>query len=343
MRSFDAIRLGTVATALVLTGCSGNQAALDPRGLQASRLSGLWWIFFTVTVVVYVAVMAVLLTSLFRRKHSTAHDKPDVIPDNQRESRAGNVVKASVGITLVALFALMITSFRTGRAIDTLSNTKPDIAIKVIGHQWWWEIQYEDDANPSNNITTANEIHVPVGQPVKVMLESNDVIHSLWMPNMHGKRDLIPIHPTTMYFQADTPGMYWGQCAEFCGYQHAKMRFWVVAEPQEQFDNWIAARRATPPEPADAVTSRGLEIFKTSVCAQCHTIQGTGTNGRVGPDLTHVASRPYIAAGSYKTTYEHLGEWITDPQSVKPGIAMPMNQYSDEDLNALVTYIETLK
>ena len=124
----------------------------------------------------------------------------------------------------------MITSFRTGAAINSLSQVPPQLAIKVTGHQWWWEVEYQDEETPVNNVMTANEIHVPVGRPVKMMLESNDVIHSLWMPNMHGKKDLIPTYPTTFYFQADKPGTYWGQCAEFCGYQHAKMRFTVIAE-----------------------------------------------------------------------------------------------------------------
>ena len=237
----------------------------------------------------------------------------------------------------------MITSFRTGAAINSLSQVPPALAIKVTGHQWWWEIEYQDEETPVNNVMTANEIHVPIGRPVKMMLESNDVIHSLWMPNMHGKKDLIPTYPTTFYFQADKPGTYWGQCAEFCGYQHAKMRFTVIAQSPEEFNAWLNAQRKTPQDPTDAITARGRQIFTTSVCAQCHTIQGTGTNGRVGPNLTHIASRPYIAAGSLANTRDHLAQWITDPQRIKPGIRMPMNEYSEDDLNALVAYLETLQ
>jgi cytochrome c oxidase subunit 2 len=204
-------------------------------------------------------------------------------------------------------------------------------------------VEYTDPSSPATNILTANEIHVPVGHPIRLDLQSNDVIHSLWMPNMHGKKDLIPTEPTTMFFQADKPGTYWGQCAEFCGFQHAKMRFQVIAESDEDFNAWVNAGRQQPAPPASAAETRGQQIFTTGVCAQCHTVEGTGTNGRVGPNLTHIASRPYIAAGSLQNTPENLAAWITDPQRFKPGIRMPMNQFSDEDLNALVTYLRSLK
>jgi cytochrome c oxidase subunit II len=212
----------------------------------------------------------------------------------------------------------------------------------VTGHQWWWQAEYRYDV-PDSNVMTANEIHIPVGRPIKLELRSNDVIHSFWLPNLHGKKDLIPNYPTTFYFMADKPGTYWGQCAEFCGYQHAKMRFIVIAEPPDQFAAWIDAQRQPSVQPANDVQKRGQQIFMTSVCTQCHTIQGTRAGGSVGPNLTHIASRQYIAAGSLANTREHLANWVTDPQKFKPGIRMPMNEYSKEDLNALIDYLETLK
>jgi cytochrome c oxidase subunit 2 len=338
------VLFGMLASAgFLFASCGGRQSAVNAAGIQAERLEGLWWLFFYVTGFVYVAVMAVLLIAFIRNRRADEATPPDISPDEQRETRIGNVIKAAVGVTIVTLFALMIISFRTGRAINTLSETPPLVAIKVTGHQWWWEVEYQDEATPSNNVMTANEIHVPVGQPVKLMLQSNDVIHSIWLPNFHGKKDLIPNYPTTFYFSADKPGIYWGQCAEFCGYQHAKMRFTVVAESPEEFANWYRAQQQTPPPPANDLEKRGQQIFTTSVCAQCHTIQGTGTNGRVGPNLTHIAGRPYIAAGSLQNTGDHLKQWITDPQAIKPGIRMPMNQYSDDDMQALVTYLQSLK
>jgi cytochrome c oxidase subunit 2 len=236
----------------------------------------------------------------------------------------------------------MVSSFRTGRAINDLQSSPEPLSLKITGNQWWWNVTYVD-AVPSNNIQTANELHLPVGRPVKVELTSTDVIHSFWLPNIHGKKDLVPNYPTMFYFRPDTVGTFTGQCAEFCGYQHAKMRFNVVVETEEQFETWLAAQRQTPPPPADAVLQKGQQIFLTSTCTQCHAIQGTPASAQVGPNLTHVASRPFIAAGSLPNTDENLRSWITDPQKIKPGIRMPQNTFSDEDLSALAAYIESLK
>jgi cytochrome c oxidase subunit 2 len=323
----------------MLSACGGNQSAVSPAGVQSGYLDNLWWIFFYVTGSVYVIVMAVVLIAFVRRRKGT----DGKTQTDASDSRAKTTIKGALVVTAVILFGLLFMSFRTGKAINALSEKTPELAIKITGHQWWWEVEYQDENVPSNNVTTANEIHVPVGRPVKLMLQSNDVIHSLWMPNFHGKKDLIPIYPTTFYFQADTPGEYWGQCAEFCGYQHAKMRFQVIAQSPEDFQKWLDAGRKTPPTPTDPDLARGEEIFTTSVCAQCHTIQGTGTGGRVGPNLTHVASRPYLAGATLENTPDNMAKWITDPHQFKPGNRMPMNQYSDEDLAALVKYLQSLK
>ncbi|MBV9215780.1 MAG: cytochrome c oxidase subunit II [Acidobacteria bacterium] len=336
-------RFALLSAALSLASCGGNQSAVDAAGIQAERLESLWWLFLYITAAVYVIVMIVLGVAVARRRRATAASVPETSPDIKRDNRAATIVKVAVALSVVTLFALMVTSFRTGKAIASLADEKPEIAIKITGHQWWWEMEYQDEGNPSHNVLTANELHVPVGRAIKVLLQSTDVIHSLWMPNLHGKKDLVPLYPTTFYFEASRPGTYWGQCAEFCGYQHAKMRFMVVAESPEDFSKWLSAQQQTPPQPTDALEKRGLSIFATSVCAQCHTIQGTGTNGRVGPNLTHIASRPYIAAGSLQNTDQNLAEWIADPQHIKPGIKMPMNFYSDEDMRALVAYLKSLK
>jgi cytochrome c oxidase subunit 2 len=327
---------------LLLIACGGNQSSVRSAGIQASRLESLWWLFFWITAAVYVLVMLVLLVGFFRNRRPYQKELPDIIPDPDREKRASRIVSGAVAVTVVVLLALMLTSFRTGAAINSLSES-PELAVKVTGHQWWWEVEYQDEDTPANNVVTANEIHIPVGRTVKLILQSNDVIHSLWIPNLHGKKDLIPIYPTTFYFRADKPGVYWGQCAEFCGYQHAKMRIILTAESDEDFQKYLNAGRQVPAIPTENVKKRGEEIFTTSACAQCHTVAGTGAGGRVGPDLTHIANRPYIAAGSLPNTPENLASWITDPQKIKPGIKMPQNLYSDDDLRALVTYLESLK
>jgi cytochrome c oxidase subunit II len=330
------------SASFLLLSCGGRQSAVDAAGIQAERLESLWWLFFWVCAAVYVIVMVALSIAFFRSDRVGAGSAPELRPDAAREARAGYTIQAAVGMTVVVMFVFMFVSFRTGRAINTLSQSGEQLSIKITGNQWWWNVEYQDPI-PSNNITTANELHLPVGRTVKLELQSNDVIHSIWLPNMHGKKDLIPNYPTTIYFRPDKTGTYSGQCAEFCGYQHAKMRFIVVVESPEEFEAWRAAQQQTPQPPTDARQKLGQQIFLTSTCTQCHTVQGTNANGRVGPNLTHVASRQYIGAGSLENTREHLKRWISDPQSIKPGIRMPMNTYSEEDLEAVVSYIESLK
>ena len=326
-----------------ISGCGyGNQSAVESAGVQAHRLGTLWWVFLGITTVVYVVVMALLIAAFFRVRRAGADSNPDIKPDARREKKVSNIIKGGVVVTTVTLFALMIASFRTGRAIDTLSQAQDPLSIRVTGQQWWWQIEYQDPT-PANMVTTANEIHIPVGRPIKLELVSHDVIHSFWLPNLHGKKDLIPNYPTTLFFQADEPGIYWGQCAEFCGFEHAKMRFMVIAEPQEDFDRWYASSQQPAPEPVTDSQKFGRDIFLKSVCTQCHTIQGTPANGRVGPNLTHVGGKPYIASASLQNDRENLMHWISDPQSIKPGIRMPMNTYSQDELNALVDYLQSLK
>ena len=337
------IAAALASASLCLDAYGQNQSALDAAGIQAQRLEHLWWVFFYICIGVYVVVMAVLLSALFKRKTPEGDIGPDVKPDQAREKRAGVVVKSAVGMTAVVILALMIMSFHTGRAIGSQQYAPRPLTLKITGSQWWWFIEYFDNADPSKNIRTANELHLPVGRTVQVEFTSTDVIHSFWVPNLHGKIDLIPNYPTTFFFQPDKEGVYAGQCAEFCGYQHAKMRFTVYVHSQADFDAWANAQRQTPAAPPDSALQRGQQIFLTSTCTQCHSVQGTPANGSVGPNLTHVASRKYIAAGSLQNTNENLRKWITDPQAIKPGNRMPMHTYSDEDLTSLVTYIESLK
>jgi len=320
----------------------GDQSALNTTGVQAERLGGLWWTFFWVTASVYVIVMALLIAAFVRVRRSDNSTEADIKPDKARDRRVGNIIKAAVAVTAIIVFTLMVMSFRVGRSIDTLSQSGNQLEIKVTGQQWWWQVEYQDPT-PANMVTTANEIHIPVGRPVKINLVSTDVIHSFWVPNLHGKKDLVPNYPTTIFIRADKPGVYWGQCAEFCGYEHAKMRLMVIAESPEDFDKWYAASQQPAAEPSTDSQKLGQQIFLKSVCTQCHTINGTPASGRVGPNLTHVASKPYIGAASLINSRENLAQWISDPQAIKPGIRMPMNTYSQDDLNALVDYIQSLK
>ncbi len=250
-------------------------------------------------------------------------------------------VLSATAITMVILWVFLFLDFGTQRALASLGAEAP-LTIELVGHQWWWEVQYVD-SSPQRRITTANEIHIPVGRPVLVKTASRDVIHSFWAPNLHGKRDLIPGHQGAIYLQADTPGAFRAQCAEFCGHQHAKMALWVIAESEERFQSWMEQQRRPALAPRDSVTRRGQEVFLQGSCALCHAIQGTPAGSRVGPDLTHLASRRTIAAGTLPNTRGHLAGWIIDPQRIKPGVRMPSNALGASDLEALLTYLESLR
>jgi cytochrome c oxidase subunit II len=338
--AWRAARRAAVAGAgLLFSGCAGRQSALDPAGPQSGRIYRLWWLYCGVSVLVYLAVMGLVIGALVRRGR---RQKTAVIasPSAKQERRLTQAVGGGVALTTATLFLLLIGDFTTGRAIHSLAD--PDaLTIRVTGHQWWWEVQYQDPT-PSNIVTTANEIHIPVGRTVRFELQSSDVIHSFWVPNLHGKRDMIPGHPTRAYMRADRAGTYRGQCAEFCGYQHSFMRFVVVAEAEEEFRRWIEAQRKPAPEPATASQRRGREVFLGGTCVMCHTIQGTPARSRVGPDLTHVGSRPLIG-GILPNARGHLAGWIVDPQRIKPGVRMPLNVVKPTDLDALVDYLTSLK
>jgi cytochrome c oxidase subunit 2 len=211
-----------------------------------------------------------------------------------------------------------------------------------VGRQWWWEIRYPE-AIPSNRVITANEIHIPVGVPVRVMLSATDVIHSFWVPQLGGKRDLIPGHDAETWLRADSAGTYRGQCAEFCGHQHAKMALVVVAEPRAEFDEWLARQRQAADSQLTPEQTAGRDVFMRSTCALCHGIRGTDAGGTVGPDLTHLASRGSIASGTLPNTREHLANWIRDPQGIKPGVKMPATPLTDAELQALVSYLGSLR
>jgi cytochrome c oxidase subunit II len=320
--------------ALVASGCGGMQSAMNPAGPQARSIMGVWWWFFGVCAVVYVVVIAVLFWALARR-HRPSDDRPAV------ERRLRAAVAGSVGVTVVILVALTVGSVDAGRGMEAPSGAGA-VSVDVIGHQWWWEFQY-NDVTPSDVVVSPNELHLPVGIPVVIQARSADVIHSFWVPNLRGKRDLIPGIETHTWIQADEPGVYRGQCAEFCGTQHANMAFVVVAEPVAAFQQWLQGQRKAAPEPATELARRGHDVFMTGPCVLCHTIRGTIAGSQVGPDLTHVATRRTIAAGTLPNTPGHRGGWIADSQSIKPGNLMPPNLLSGEDLQALLAYIDTLK
>ena len=316
------------------------QSALDAAGVQAVRLESLWWVMFWTCAAVYVLVLAALFIALYKGGRSAAPPP--------RESSLARSVAAATGVTVLILIGLTFASVITGRALG-FNRDLPDradapdaLVVEITGHQWWWSVVY-DNPTPSLRVTTANELHLPVGRRVVITLKSNDVIHSFWVPNLHGKMDLIPGRRNVLTLQADKPGVYRGQCAEYCGLQHAHMAFAVIAEAPDAFERWLAAQRAPAPPPSTPQQKRGLDVIEQGPCAMCHSIQGTLAGARFGPDLTHFASRSTIAAGTAPNTPGYLAGWIADPQHLKPGARMPATGLSAEDLQAVLAYLETLR
>jgi cytochrome c oxidase subunit 2 len=321
---------------------AANQSSMYPAGRQAHLIQALLWLFIIVTGTVYVLTMLfVLLVGKRSRAVAPAADAP-TLSDPPRESRLGTIISICVGITIVILFALLISDYLTGSKYHA-NDVVPDIYIKVTGRQWWWDVEYRDLMNPSNSLHTANEICLPVGKTARIDLEGADVIHSFWVPNLAGKKDAIPLHPTAMWLRADRPGKYEGQCAEFCGLGHAKMRMMVSVVFQDEYNKWYTNVQAEAPKPQTDLQKKGQQIFLSSTCVMCHTISGTTAMASFAPGLSHLGSRQAIAAGTLKNTPENLSKWILDPPSIKPGTRMPQHNIAPQDLNALVAYLESLK
>ena len=317
------------------------QSALDPAGPLAGRIDSLTRFMIYILSAIFIIVMIVLAIAAFRRRGPHA-DNDVISPQHDREKRLSRNVTGGVLMTLVILVVLLVSSFLVGRAIYSKPNRSTALTIEVNGRQWWWDVRYANP-NPSQIVTTANEIHIPVGRPIAFRLSSADVIHSFWVPNLHGKMDMIPGRTVETWLQADRPGVYRGQCAEYCGHQHAHMALLIVAEPEDQFGAWYQAQLQPAPTPVTESQMYGQKVFFSKPCVMCHRIQGTDAGGRLGPDLTHVASRQTIAAGTLHNTREHLEKWIVNSQDVKPGNRMPPIPVSGNDLNSLLDYVQSLK
>ena len=315
------------------------QSMLDPAGPQAARIETLWWIALAIATVVYLVVMVALAFAVLRRRRADEHEKDAVRQGHERTLTRW--VAGAAGATVVVLFAFLVLDLSTARALASVS-TSDTLGITITGRQWWWEIEYEHP-DPSRRVRTANELHIPVGRPVLIKTRSADVIHSLWVPNLHGKRDNIPGYTRPLWIQADQPGVYRGECAEFCGHQHAKMAMQVIAHPPAEFEEWYEAQLQPSRPPVDSTARAGLRVFLDKPCAVCHTIRGTPARGRTAPDLTHLASRRSIAAATLPNTRGHLGGWIVDPQRIKPGVKMPPNALSPSELEALLAFLEGLR
>ena len=332
-------RLALLSAVVGLGGCEGMQSALDPKGPDAAALASLIWFFTWVSAVVWVLVMLALAAAVLWRRWAPPPADP-LATDPATDRRAGFVVGGAVGATILILLVLTGISFFTQQALT--APQQDELVIRVTGHQWWWDVRYEDP-DPSQTFNTANEIHIPTDRSVRLILTSADVIHSFWVPALGGKMDLIPARENDLRLSTLRPGIYRGQCAEFCGYQHAHMSLFVVAEAPADFEAWRARQIAAAEQPDDALRKQGQELFLSRPCIVCHTIRGTPAGSRAGPELTHVGSRQSIAAGTLPMSRGNLAAWIVDPQGIKPGAKMPTLKLGPGEANAIAAYLEGLQ
>ena len=330
MRKVHALLPAIIAVA---SGCSGNQSALDPRGGPAIHLEHLIIATVILCTVVWILVMVMLGLALARGRRAAADSA-------KSEARLTMTVIAAVAASVVIIAGLTIASFYTTRNIGVPESAALTITVK--GQQWWWQVFYAGtDAKPG--FQTANEIHIPVGADVHLLLESADVIHSFWVPSLAGKQDLVPGRSNSLLLRAEKSGVYRGQCAEFCGLQHSHMAIMVIAEAPADYERWAASQRDDAMEPTDPDAAAGKAAFLAKPCAACHTVRGTPANGTTGPDLTHVGGRQTIAAGLQETTRGSLAAWIADPQTLKPGNNMPIVALTSIELQNISAYMESLK
>jgi cytochrome c oxidase subunit 2 len=329
------VSIGVGAAALALAAC-GSQSAFRPAGPAARSLSHLGW-FVLITFLITTAVMWVLIPWVGYRRRGTLAEHEPVDADGGFSW----ILIGGFAVPAAVLAVIFVVTLQNMSAFP-MHHAEGDPQIKVIGHQWWFEVEYLM-GGLDQRVKTATEIHIPVGHPIDIALETRDVIHSFWVPQLHGKVDLVPGMVNHLRLQADRPGVYRGECAEYCGVQHAHMVLYVIAEADDTFQEWLAAQRQPASAPGTQAAIRGRKQFETKACALCHTVRGTPALGSVGPDLTHVASRGTIAGGMLPNNIANLHAWATHAQSLKPGSEMPdITQFRGDELHDLVEYLRTL-
>ncbi len=301
---------------------------------STEAIASLGTIVGAIAVVILIGVEAAIVFAIWRYRSSRVHGVPAQTVGNARLEIVWTVLPA---ITLLVVFVLMVGTMNEISAAPSAPTTMP---LVIRGHQWWWELRYPQKSGP--DIVAANEIHIPVDTEIDVALESADVIHSFWVPQLAGKMDLIPGRENHMRLYAARAGTYSGACAEYCGVEHAWMRIRVVAEPADAFQAWLRAQTAPRSTPSGSA-QRGEQIFTAQLCASCHTIRGTSANASAGPDLTHVGSRATIGAGVLQNTDSAMRDWIADPQRFKPGSFMPRVPLTPDDLDAVAAYLRSLQ
>jgi cytochrome c oxidase subunit 2 len=308
---------------------------LRPASQPAHTLAVLGWWLLAISVLVVLIIGVLLLIPALRHRGATLAGTPLV--DSPPKTRWIIIGLVLTGLTLLGTFTYSMVVMG-----ETMSPTeRPALTIEIVGHRWWWEARYPRTA-ASGAFTTANELHIPVGVPVRLDVSSADVIHSFWIPRLHGKIDLIPGVRNRFWIRADSAGRYRGQCAEYCGLQHSNMAVYVTADSAAGFRRWLAEQANPAAVPRSGEAARGLQRF-VQACAVCHTVRGTEARGVIGPDLTHVASRETLAGGAIRNSRGNLAGWVVNAPSIKPGTVMPRIDLEPGDLHAVVAYLETLR
>lgn len=325
-----AIALAVALPALAFAQQPPVPSPLRPVSPNAASIVQLHTIIMGIALVIFLIVEGLLIYSIIRFRQRDEDEVPRQIYGSVPVEIAWTVAPS------IVVVILMILTFRTMRTIAEVPEGTID--VQVMGHQWWWEFTY-----PDHGIVTASELHVPVDEVVRLELGSADVVHSFWPPQLAGKTDAMPGRVTRMWFRPTETGVYQGQCAEFCGAQHANMRFLVVVESRADFDAWVAQQTAGTADITADPAQRGEEIFMQSACVGCHAIEGTNAQGQTGPNLTHVGSRRTLAGGLLDNTPENMAAWIENPQGVKPGNLMPNLELTAEEVDALVVYLQSLE
>lgn len=331
MRRPTALRMALACLAVAsAAGCNRVQSALAPAGDQASEIGIVWNMMLWVCVPVYVLVLVALGIAVWRNHGQVAGDR----------AIGHGLLAWSIGIA-VLLTVLTATSF----AVDRRLHAQPQhpLQVRITAKQWWWQVEYRDPADPSRNIVTANELRLPAGRAAEIELRSSDVIHSLWVPTLAGKEDLIPGHDNRIVVTPRVAGRYRGQCAEFCGLQHAHMALDVYVDTPQAFAAWQARQLAPASAPRSASAARGQLLFEQGACALCHAVRGTAAGGVTGPDLTHFASRRTLAAGALPLDRTSVAAWVIDPQRYKPGTNMPKVPLDAQQVEAVTDYLMGLQ
>ena len=303
---------------------------LNPDSPQARSIFDLGIVAGIILAIIFVIVAGIIVFALMRFRWREGEPDPHQLAGNRTVEIVWTAIPCLIVVVLFGLTA------RTMSLSDPPPAPEPDLV--VTGHQWWWEALY-----PKSGVMVANEFHIPVGKAVSVQLESADVLHEFWVPELARKITAVPGHPNHIWLEADKPGSYLGICSEFCGTEHAWMHFLVVAEPEAEFDAWEKAQLQPAATPIGDSAANGFALFQKTSCVSCHAINGTAARARVGPDLTHFASRRQLGAGIADNTPANLHRWLVDPQQVKPGVKMPDFKFSEEQVKQISDYLQTLQ